>query len=272
MKKLVKDVYWKTISCRNKILANISQLLFDHSAVKKSDIFDLRNLKDIHKGRRAFIVCNGPSLKAEDLNVLQKYDEISFAANLILPMIRITNWTPTYYSVADSSGIYTLRSTMSKISAKIKFFPIDGYIVGKFIKGKCLFFNSDGNRKYLEEPRFSEDCSNIIYCIGTVTYVSLQLAVYMGIKELYIIGCDNRYGAEIRKDGTKVVYEGSKNYFEGVKKKFQKGAGNSWEQTIAFEAAKKYADEHGIKIYNATRGGYLETFERVDFDSLFEKR
>lgn len=35
-----------------------------------------------------------------------------------------------------------------------------------------------------------------------------------------------------------------------------------------FEAAKRYADSHGIKIYNATRGGNLEVFERVDFDSL----
>ena len=26
---------------------------------------------------------------------------------------------------------------------------------------------------------------------------------------------------------------------------------------------------NGIKIYNATRGGALEVFERVDFDSLF---
>lgn len=38
---------------------------------------------------------------------------------------------------------------------------------------------------------------------------------------------------------------------------------------LAYLSAKKYAEEHGIKIYNATRGGKLEVFERVDFDSLF---
>ena len=38
---------------------------------------------------------------------------------------------------------------------------------------------------------------------------------------------------------------------------------------LAYEKAKLYADEHGIKIYNATRGGRLEVFERVDFDSVF---
>lgn len=39
--------------------------------------------------------------------------------------------------------------------------------------------------------------------------------------------------------------------------------------SLAYKAARKYADAHGIKIYNATRGGKLEVFERVDFDSLF---
>ncbi len=39
----------------------------------------------------------------------------------------------------------------------------------------------------------------------------------------------------------------------------------------AYTEAKRYADTHGIKIYNATRGGKLEVFERVDFDSLFDK-
>ena len=37
-----------------------------------------------------------------------------------------------------------------------------------------------------------------------------------------------------------------------------------------YQMCKNYADTHGIKIYNATRGGMLEIFERVDFDSLFE--
>ena len=42
------------------------------------------------------------------------------------------------------------------------------------------------------------------------------------------------------------------------------------QNLLAYQSAKKYADAHGIKIYNATRGGNLEVFERVDFDSLFK--
>lgn len=37
----------------------------------------------------------------------------------------------------------------------------------------------------------------------------------------------------------------------------------------AYKSARLYAENHGIKIYNATRGGELEVFERVNFDDIF---
>ena len=36
-----------------------------------------------------------------------------------------------------------------------------------------------------------------------------------------------------------------------------------------YKAAERYSRQHGFRIYNATRGGKVEAFERVDFDSLF---
>ena len=38
----------------------------------------------------------------------------------------------------------------------------------------------------------------------------------------------------------------------------------------AYMAAHQYADSHGIKIYNATRGGELEVFERVELDGMLK--
>ena len=34
---------------------------------------------------------------------------------------------------------------------------------------------------------------------------------------------------------------------------------------------RKIAEENGLKIYNATRGGKLEVFERIELDVLFNK-
>ena len=36
----------------------------------------------------------------------------------------------------------------------------------------------------------------------------------------------------------------------------------------SYQKIKEYAEQRGIKIYNATRGGYLEVFERVNLDEL----
>ena len=43
------------------------------------------------------------------------------------------------------------------------------------------------------------------------------------------------------------------------------------EQMIAYEFIKKETEKQGVKVYNATRGGALEVFERVDFDLLFKE-
>ena len=39
----------------------------------------------------------------------------------------------------------------------------------------------------------------------------------------------------------------------------------------SYKTAKEYADSHGIKIYNATRGGKLEVYERVNLDEVLKK-
>ena len=39
----------------------------------------------------------------------------------------------------------------------------------------------------------------------------------------------------------------------------------------AYKVAKEYADRNNVKIMNATRGGMLEVFERVDLDALLSE-
>ena len=42
-------------------------------------------------------------------------------------------------------------------------------------------------------------------------------------------------------------------------------------QRNAYISVKKYAEEHNIEVLNATRGGYLNVFERIEFEELFNK-
>ena len=37
----------------------------------------------------------------------------------------------------------------------------------------------------------------------------------------------------------------------------------------SYSVVKQYCDNIGVKIYNATDGGYLNVFDRVKYESLF---
>src|SRR5699024_7865108 len=56
-------------------------------------------LRNCHKGERCFIIGNGPSLRAEDLDKLK--NEITFACNRINLIFDQTDWRPTYYCITD---------------------------------------------------------------------------------------------------------------------------------------------------------------------------
>lgn len=228
----------------------------------------LNELRNKYQGKRCFIICNGPSLKAEDLERIHANGDFSFASNKIDKIFPQTKWRPTFYTVMDESYQYSLLETMNRIDAEVKFFRRNSYCTTRNVRGRCVWLNADGDRALLDRPRFAEDCTDVVYTIATVTYVMFELAVHMGFRELYIIGCDNSYGLEMRRDGT-IVNHGTTSYFAGSDEKSNKAVGATWEMNLSYEYARKYADAHGIRIFNATRGGHLEAFERVDFDSLF---
>lgn len=130
------------------------------------------------------------------------------------------------------------------------------------------------DREKDEKYSFSTDISKQINCRGTVTFTCMQIAAYMGFSEIYLIGVDHNYQNIINDSGEVVVDNSVKDYFckgydEDIKDEVVHNMGNN---TLAYIDAKKYCDESKkTKIYNATRGGKLEVFERVDLDILLSK-
>jgi hypothetical protein len=228
-------------------------------------------LKNKHIGRRCFIIGNGPSLKADDLEKLYLNNEISFAANRISSIFNQTQWRPTYYSVIDPTIQRKEINMISKTEAELKFLKQSSFIWTRKINGRCLYLNDIIGRRLLKNPIFSSDISKSVYAIATVTYVSMQLAVFMGIKEIYLLGVDNSYKRQEKEDGSIIVNNPIGSYFKGSDVKYDNIPASVWEMNIAYKQAREYAEIHDIKIINATRGGQLNIFPRVDFDTLFKK-
>ena len=143
------------------------------------------------------------------------------------------------------------------------------------IFGKKLYLSFDESLGLLDSPQFSDEATKRLPSIGTSTYAMIEFAAFLGCTEIYILGCDMSYAVNLNRDGTITYNDSGKDYFASKEEYAISSKANpvpTWQHKVAFDYAAKYAKENGLKIYNATRGGKLEAFERVDFDSIDWKK
>lgn len=263
-----------------------NELLYEIRNVRIDVDFYVNKINKFHncyKGKRCFIIGNGPSLKAEDLEVIK--NEISFATNFIYTIYPYTNWRPTFYITQDTlfaNKIFNNPETILEMTKScVAAFTSVWLKAFEFRDNpdleKLFFYKTKYTYEENGMPFFSDDVSKQIYLIGTVTYTMLQLAVYMGFSEIYLLGMDNQYAVEEKKNG-EIVHNDVENYNKYARisvQQLKEERGNVYTDSVSVEtinlgfmAARKYAERNGIKIFNATRGGKLEVFERVEFDLL----
>lgn len=270
MVNILKEIYhWLQ---RSKI--KVSEEFFNINAyiamIKYRDI--MGSLRNIHHGKRCFIVGNGPSLKADDLTMLK--DEYCFAANRIYYIFEQTSWRPSYYCAQDIDVIKDCADKLDVMPSNCKRM----FIISDCKKylSKALLNNQKMTlfrAKYVaahKERIFSDNIKNYISGGGTITYAAIQIAVYMGFKEIYLLGVDHNYAATSFKDGNINKEDVQGSYFKGMPTNIKITRPNTDNATISFIRAKEYCNEHGIIIKNATRGGKLEVFERITLEEILE--
>ena len=216
----------------------------------------LASYRNRHSGR-CFIIGNGPSLRHSDLKRLMELDEITFACNSLIKLFDEIPFRPTYYFAQDNKIILDNKQ------------EIENYTGTKFIKAHYASrYHLKGVTYYnMLFPKcpigFSNNISSVVYSGQSVTYSMIQFAAYMGFKKIYLIGVDCSYS--LNND---VITENS--YFDKRLFNSQRNYAAPEVDTnmLAYARAKEVCDRSGITIYNATRGGKLEIFERADLDKL----
>lgn len=231
----------------------------------KSTLEELEKYKNKYEGKRCFVIGNGPSLKIEDLERIQDNGEISFGCNRIYVMFDKTKWRPSFYINQDPRVI---RGCIDEIKAldksQVKFIKALGKKEYE-IEG-AIYFNFVIRYGKKKLPKFSDNPEKALYNGHTVTYSAIQLAAYMGFKEIYLLGCDCNYSAD-----NKSINQGSypdERMYDASKVGMPPDIAYMFSM---YEVCKGYCEERGIKLINATRGGKLEVFERVDFDELMAR-
>lgn len=240
--------------------------------ITKNESF-LNSLKNKHQNKRCFILGNGPSLNNCDLTLLK--NEITFGFNSIFLNYEKMGFYPTYYIVEDVLVAEDRYNEINNLVGPVKFF---GNHLDYVLKNnnQVYWLNVIMNYKdYPDFPHFSTNAIRKLWAGGTVTYLALQLAFLMGFKEVYMIGYDHSYTIPktVLLEHSKITStEDDVNHFHPD----YFGKGYRWHDPrtdrmeAAYKKAKIYFEAANKKIYNATVGGKLEVFERVDYISLFK--
>jgi len=255
----------------------------------------LEKFKSIHKGRRCFLIGNGPSLRAEDLDKIHQNSDISFGSNKIYKIFEKTEWRPDYYFSGDPLLLAQNFDDILKIKENKFLVYTRGYTTPEMISKlskmeniymfESLFLNYDPQKNALlptylffneSYPSFSEDAARFVYEGFTITYLMMQWAAYMGFSEIFLLGVDHNFKPTSNvfeqiippRIASGEIHENHfcNDYFKEGESIYVADLDSTG---LAYEKAEQYSRQHGFRIYNATRGGDLEVFERIDFDSLF---
>ena len=233
----------------------------------------ISSFKDTHKGERCFIIGNGPSLTADDLTKIHNLKIPTFAANKIYRIFDKTDWRPDYYFCEDAIIAKNIQDDIEKLECENIFMPIDlKWYQGVDVK-KAKYFNMVYDADESENFGFVDDLSSKVSCNGTVTITSMQFAAYMGFTEIYLIGVDHSFAKMLDANGNVIENNDVKNHFDDDydKNKVEPTLYNVDAATRAFMQIKELFDKKNISAFNATRGGKLEVFPRVDIDEFFKK-
>jgi hypothetical protein len=267
IKNIFPSAIWQPISEARYALQRAAQ--WPMAALhpwRRTSIQRLTALKDAHKGERCFVIGNGPSLQDTDVSKLK--DEITFGMNRVY--LAFPEWGfRTSFLVSVNDLVNEQCYPDFQELEILKFFSWRSrdllYLEGQPDENTHFLFTT------YTGPKFAQDARSRLWEGATVTYVCLQLAFHMGFDEVVLIGVDHSFTSE-GKPNTTVVSDGDDpNHFNpgyfGKGFRWQLPDLDTSEQgyimaRMAFEAA-------GRRVVDATLGGKLTVFPKVEYDDLF---
>lgn len=222
----------------------------------------IKKYRDTHVGDRCVIIGNGPSLRDTDLGLLR--NEITFGLNRIYLWHDRLGFRPTYHVVVNQLVVEQCADDFRQLKSPI--------------------FTSTASRDFLADlhgveylttlrgPRFSRNAAHGIWEGGTVTYVAMQLAYYMGFRKVVLVGVDHRFATKGAANMTVMSTEPDKNHFD----QGYFGPGFKWQlpdletSEVAYGLAKSAFEKSGRSIVDATVDGNLEIFPKVSLRDALE--
>ena len=242
----------------------------------KNHVFE--KFKNKHSGQRVFLVANGPSLSRTDLNLLK--NENTIAMNRVsLIYDKNSEWKPTYYLFSStnvkhpvwgadwSSSVERSIAEPQTISFVARIFkdwidPWDEY-------PDVNWFDSMSETKppmsgEISEACFSTDIVERIDKTGTSMNLALQIAYYMGFKEIIIVGSDLSFTADRGSTNDPNHFDSSYRADIAPEKVYKI---NNQMRNVHSLAKKNFLERDSeVVMYNASLETVLDVYPIIDYE------
>lgn len=229
---------------------------------RRVSIRRLAELKDSQRGKRAFILGNGPSLARTEVSKLKS--ETTFGMNRVYLAFPQWGFQTSYFVCVNDLVIEQSAPDIATLS------------LPKFLSWRSRRFVAlDEQTMFLhstyEGSTFARDARGRLWEGATVTYVALQLAYHLGFDPVILIGVDHSFASKGRPNTMVTSAGDDPDHFD--KRYF--GAGFRWQlpdlqqSERAYRMARQAFEADGRQVLDATIRGQLTVFPKVDYNSLF---
>lgn len=194
--------------------------------------------------------------------------EWTFGLNRIYLLFEKMNFQPSYYCAANDLVLDQFAREIASLR------------MPKFVNwnGREHFDLADESTLFLRQGMglgdfFGKDLCQPICSGGTVTYLALQVAYYMGFRQVILVGVDHDFVDKGTPNRTETrTHDVDENHFHPDY--FPKGSRWQLPDLLRSEGAYRLAREayeaDRREILDATCGGALEVFEKANYESLVE--
>jgi flavin-binding protein dodecin len=265
---------------------------------KRSEYFELKQnnkFKNKHIGKRCFVLGNGPSLKNQDLSLLS--EEYVFTVNQIMrhqdfDKIK-TNyhfWADPMFFKIDEKNIkdFELLQVMKNVNSLDNkpncFFPIEQKeFVEKFGLNNTLNINYFRSKETFHDKYTKEiDFAKNIPGFHTVVQWAIIMAIYMGFKEIYLLGCDNTsitvtINSALKEnsdaDYAYAITEIEKQRMENLLNDHTlEEYCNSYSATLAgYRRLYKYCLERNIELINCSAKTVIDSIPKEKYENVIKR-
>lgn len=256
-----------------------------------------RNIKfkDSHLGERCFILGNGPSLNAENLEILK--DEYVFSVNQfnrnpIAKQVRPnfhfwadSNFFDVDFSKEENKEMLQVMKTISECNSDVEvFFPVQQKaFVSRYKLNETMNVNYFLPGKTISEHTFKLiDFTKFTPGFGTVVQWAISMAIYMGFTDIYILGCDNtglivNMKSLLREnDDTDYSYHVSDNEKKRLESLLQRNSLEAFiraylSNIIGYRWLAEYCLKKGIKLVNCSSVTLIDSIPRARFSDVIKE-